>query len=179
MVAVEHIRGIHVAYMVPGTVFLRRLDRFFEQLPGGNRGKGAGKMELGSPVGIRAGALGDHQVVKMDMLLNGPGGSHPDDVLHTVAGEQLMGIDADGGHAHAGGHDGHPDALIKAGIALNAPDIIHKHRIFQEIFRDKFGTQGITGHQDGLSKVPRCRGDMGSRGNKHFLSSFIPLLSQA
>ena len=61
-----------------------------------------------------------------------------------------MGIDADGGHAHTGGHDGHPGALIGAGVALDAPDIVHQLGVFQERLGDELGPQGIAGHQNGF-----------------------------
>ena len=73
----------------------------------------------------------------MDVLLNGTGGANPDDILHAVAGEQLVGVDADGGHAHAGGHDGDLHAFVGAGVALDAPDIVHQHGVFQKVLRNE------------------------------------------
>ena len=125
MVAVEHIGGIDVAHMVGGPVVFRSLHRFGQKLKACDGGKGAGQVELGGKVGIGAGALRDDQIIEVDIVLNGPGGAHPDNILHTVAVIQLVGVDADGGHTHTGGHDGDLDALVGAGIALNAPDVVN------------------------------------------------------
>ena len=117
------------------------------------------------PVGVRAGALADDDVIEVDVLLDGAGGANPDDVLHAEHGEQLVGVDADGGHAHAGGHDGDLHALIKACVAVDAPDIIHQDGIFQEVFGDKLGAQRIAGHQNGLAEADLILDiDMGSGG---------------
>ena len=132
------------------------------------------QMELRRPVGIGAGALGNDQIVQVDVLLNGTGGADPDDIFHPVAVEQLMGVNSDGRHAHAGGHHGHPDPLVQARVALNAPDIVYKDRIFQKVFRNKFRPQRITGHQYGFSEVAGSGGDMGSRRMQHVTFLLIP-----
>ena len=87
------------------------------------------------------------------MLLNGTGGADPDDVLHTVAVKQLVGVNADGGHAHAGSHHRDLHALVGAGITLDAPDVIDQNGIFQKVFRNELGTQGVAGHQHGFTEV--------------------------
>ncbi|CAN4018018.1 Ribosome-associated protein L7Ae-like, partial [Dysosmobacter welbionis] len=79
------------------------------------------------------------------------------DVVHIIEVEQLMGVNADGGHPHAGGHDGHRRALIGAGVALDAPDVVHQLRVLQKGLRDEFGPQRIAGHQNGLGKGPLGR----------------------
>ena len=111
------------------------------------------------------------------MVLNGAGGADTDDVLHAEEVEQLVGVDADGGHAHAGGHDGDLDALIVAGVALNAADIVHKNGVFQEIFSDELGPQGVAGHQHGLAEADLIEHiDMGSNSKVgHNISSLIVL----
>ena len=153
--------------MVGGAPGLGGLHCLGEQFPGGDGGEGAGQVELLGPVGVGAGALGNHQVIQVNILLNGAGGTYPDDVVHAVAGEQFMGVDADGGHSHAGGHDGDLHTLIGAGIALNAPDVVHQHRVFQKVFRNELGAQGIAGHQHGLAKIAGLGGNMRGWGIKH------------
>ena len=106
-------------------------------------------MKLGRPVGIGAGALSQDQIVKPDMLLQRTGGAHPQDVLHTEHIVKLMGIDADGGHPHAGGHD----APVGPGIALNAPDVVHQNGVLQEGLGNELRTQGIPGHQNGFAEI--------------------------
>ena len=159
--------------MVPGSVGLAGFNRLAEQLPAGNGGKGTGQMVLACPIGIGAGTLAQHQIIQLDILLDGTGGANPDDVLHAVAIEQLMGVNTNGRHTHAGGHDGHPDALIGAGIALDAPNIVHQHRIFQKVFRNEFAAQGVTGHQHSLSKIAGFGGNMRGRGCEHCSISFL------
>ena len=63
-----------------------------------------------------------------------------------------MGVDADGGHSHAGGHHGDGHALIAPVVALDAPDVVHQHGVFQEGFGDELGAQGVAGHQNGFGK---------------------------
>ena len=110
------------------------------------------------------------------MILNGAGRTHADNVLHAKIVEQLVGVDTDGGHTHAGGHDGYLDALVIAGVALHAPDIVHKDGIFQEILGDKLGPQGIAGHQYGLAEADVVKNiDMrgfGEVGHGNFLLIF-------
>ena len=153
--------------MVGGPPGLGGLDCLGEQLPGGDGGEGAGQMELLGPVGVGAGPLGNHQVIEIDVVLKGSGGAHPDDVVHIVAGEQLVGVDADGGHAHAGGHDGDLHPLVGAGIALDAPDVVHQHRVLQEVLRNELRAQGVAGHKHGLAEVSGFGGNMGSGCNEH------------
>ena len=100
-------------------------------------------------------------------ILNGTGGANPDNILHAVAVIQLVGVDADGGHTHAGGHDGNLHAFVGAGMSLDAPDIIDQHRVFQKVFRDEFGPQGVAGHQDGFAEIAGSGADVGSGSGKH------------
>ena len=106
------------------------------------------------------------------MGLDGAGRADAHDVLHPVGAEQLPGINADGGHAHAGGHDGDLDALIGAGVALDPPDVVYQHGVFQKMIGDILGTKGIAGHQDRLAEIGGHGLDMGCRV-VHFRSPFI------
>ena len=71
-----------------------------------------------------------------------------------------MGVDADGWHTHAGGHDGDLHALVGAGVALHAPDVVDQHRVFQKILRDEFGAQRVAGHQHSFGEISGLRGNM-------------------
>ncbi|CAN4015767.1 Large polyvalent protein associated domain-containing protein, partial [Dysosmobacter welbionis] len=134
-------------------------------------GEGAAQAELVGVVGVRAGALAEHHVPHLQLGGDGTGAAHPDDVVHIIEVEQLMGVNADGGHPHAGGHDGHRRALIGAGVALDAPDVVHQLRVLQKGLRDEFGPQRIAGHQNGLGKGPLGRLVMGS--SHAFISSLF------
>ena len=74
-------------------------------------------------------------------------------ISDNILSEQLVGVDADGGHAHAGGHDGHADAVIRAGVALHAADVVDEPRIFKERFGNEFRAQRVAGHQDSFGKI--------------------------
>ena len=63
--------------------------------------------------------------------------------------------------AHAAGHDGHPLALVVAGVALDAPDVVDQLRVGEVGLRDHLGAQGVAGHQHGLAEILRRAADMG------------------
>ena len=163
MVAVEHIGGIHIAHMVTSTVCLRRLYCLGKQFIGGDGCKGTAQVELAGKIGIGASALGDHQIIEVNMLLDGAGKTHTNNIFHPVAVKQLMGVDSHGRHAHTRGHNGHLYALISAGIALDTTDVIDQNRVFQKVFCDKFRAQRVTGHQNRLAKITRLCADMRGR----------------
>ena len=162
MVAVEDVGRVEVADVVGSTVSLSGLDGLAQQGVVSDGSEGAGQVELLGPVGVGAGALTQDDVIQLDVLLDGTGGADTDDVLNAVAVEQLVGVDADGGHTHAGGHDGNLDALVGAGVTLNTTDVIHQDGVLQEVLSDELGAQGIAGHEDGLAEVAVLGIDVGS-----------------
>ena len=95
-----------------------------------------------------------------ELFADGPGGAHPQDVLHAEEVEQLIAVNADGGHAHAAGHDAHRHALVGAGIALDAADVVDQPPVLQIGLRDELAAQGIAGHQHRFGKIPGGRVDM-------------------
>lgn len=72
-----------------------------------------------------------------------------------------MGVDADGGHAHARGHHRDFDAFVGASVALDAPDVVHQPGIFEEVLGDELGAEGIAGHEDGFAEVAGDSVDVG------------------
>ena len=114
--------------------------------------------------GVGAGALTGHHTAQLQVRPHGPGGAHADDVLHAVLGVQLVGVNADGGHSHTGSHHGHRHTLIGASVALDAPDVVHQHGVFQEGFGNELRAQGIAGHQDGFGE---CAGGGAVMGGRH------------
>ena len=94
-----------------------------------------------------------HYAAQLQVRPQSSGRAYPDDVFHIVLGVKLIGVDADGGHTHAGGHDAHRGAFIEAGIALNAPDVVHQLQFRQEILRDELGPQRVAGHQYGFGEI--------------------------
>lgn len=107
-------------------------------------------------VGVRAGTLGHHHIPQLQLGGDGTGTAHPDDVVHIVEMVELVGVDADGGHAHAGGHHGHRCSAVSAGVAVDAPDMIDQPGVFQKCFGDEFGPQRVAGHQNSLCKRAVC-----------------------
>ena len=182
MVAVEHIGGVDVANMVGCAMLLAGLDGLADHVEVADGSEGTGQVELLLPVGVGGGSLADDDVIEVHMILDGTGGAHTDDVLDTKEVEQLMGIDADGGHAHAGGHDGDLHTLIVAGVALNTTDVVHQNGVLQEILCNKLGTQRIAGHQNSLAEADLIEDvDMRGRGEvRHNNSplSFLVLSSE-
>ena len=67
--------------------------------------------------------------------------------------DQLIGIDADGGNSHTGGHDRNFDALIAAGEAEDVADRIKLDRILKEILGDEFCSQRIAGEKYGFCDI--------------------------
>ena len=153
VVAVEHVGRVHIAHVVGGVVALAGLYGFGKQFVGCDGGKGAGQVKLLGIVRVGAGTLGQDDVIEVDVILDGAGGADADDVLHTEEIEQLVGVDADGGHTHTGCHHGHLDALIVAGVAVDTTDVVHQHGVFQEVFGDELAAQGIAGHQHGFAEA--------------------------
>ena len=72
------------------------------------------------------------------VVADAAGGAHADDVFHAVEVEQFRGIDADGRHAHAAGHDGDALAVVIAGIALNAAGVVDQHSVGEVVFGNEF-----------------------------------------
>ncbi len=103
-------------------------------------------------VGVRAGPLGDDQIPELQFFAEGPGGAHPDDVLHAVEVEELVGVNADAGDAHAGGHGGNLHAVVGPRPALDAPDVVHQPGVFQKGPGNELCPEGVAGHEDGLGK---------------------------
>ena len=153
VVAVEPVGGEQIADLIARAHLLGDVHAGAEHPEIGDRREGTGQMVLARPAGVGAGALRDHDVPELKLICQCTGGADAHDVLYAVDREQLPRVNADGRHTHTGGHDGDAHAVIGAGVALNAPDVVDEHGIGQEIFRDEFRAQRITGHQDGLSEV--------------------------
>ena len=97
-----------------------------------------GAINEGGRLGIPAIALSQNDVPDMNVRMDGPGRADAHDILHAESIVKLVGVDSDGGHAHTGGHDRHPDAMIQAGVALDAADIVHQFGTFQKVLRNEF-----------------------------------------
>ena len=54
---------------------------------------------------------------------------------------------------------------------LHAPDVVDQNGVFQKIFRNEFGAQGIAGHQHGFAEIPGLCGNM--RGGSWEHSAFL------
>ena len=67
--------------------------------------------------------------------------------------EELIRVDADGGHSHAGSHNGDGYVPVSPGVALDATDIVDQLRGSQEGFRDELRAEGVAGHEDSLREI--------------------------
>ena len=159
--------------MVRQLQLLRRLDAGLEHVIVRDGRERAGQMVLARPVRIRAGALPDDDIAQVDILLHRAGRADAQDVFHAEHGIQLPGIDADGRHTHAGGHDGNFYAVVRAGIAVDAADIIDENCVFQKVFRNELRAQRVAGHENSLTKVAGLGIDMRSRIICHKIGSFL------
>ena len=121
-------------------------------------------------VGVSAHA--GHNVPHLQLGAEHTSGTDTDDVLHIVEVEQLVAVNADGRHTHAGSHDGHTLAVIGAGVALYTADVIYQHRILQKMLCNVLGAKGITGHQDGIGKIACLGGNVRRRNVAHVVAPF-------
>ena len=96
----------------------------------------------------------------LEILLDHAGRTDADDVFHAIEMEQLVGIDANGGNAHAGRHDRHRLVLIQTGIALNAANVIDQLGLGQKGVGDELRAQRIARHQHGFGKISGVAADM-------------------
>jgi len=172
VVAVEPVGGEQIADLIARAHLLGNVHAGAQEAEIGDRRERAGQMILPRPAGVGAGALRDDDVPELQLVSQRAGGADAQDVLHAVDREQLPRVNADGRHTHAGGHDGDAHAVIGAGVALNAPDVVDEHGIGQEIFRDEFRAQRIAGHQDSLSEVAGPGADVRGRIIGHDFASF-------
>ena len=148
-----------------------RADALLHQVVARDGGEVAGEVELVDIAGVRARALGEDEVHDVDVVLQGPGRADADDVLHIVGRVQLPAVDADGRHAHAGGHHAHRHVLPFAGVALYAAHVVDEHGVGQEILGDVLRAQGVAGHEDGLGKGSGSGAVM--RGHTYSSLSFL------
>ena len=119
---------------------------FFEQSIRADRRIGAGIVELCGIARIGAGAHAEDNIAQPDIRGKRPGGADADDIFHAEETIQLIGINADGGHAHAARHHADGHAVIGAGVALHTAHVVDKVRVFQKVFRNEFGAQRVARH---------------------------------
>ena len=130
---------------------------------------GAGEPVLACIAAVGACTLSQHNVPELHLGSDAAGGAYPDDFLYVVGVEQLIGVDADGGHAHAAALDGYGNALISARKAQHIPHPVVAHRMLQILFCDELRPQGISGHQHPGCDLSRICLIVGCR---HVYSSF-------
>ena len=86
-----------------------------------------------------------------------------DDIFHAVEVEQLVGVDADGGHTHTAAHHADGAAFVGAGKAQHPAHASHLPDILQKGVGNKFGTQGVTRHKDCLGEIAHFCADVRGR----------------
>ena len=161
--AVEHVGGMDVALDQRNTGSLGAGAQGIVQR-GARRLDVVGVAALGhGVVALGVGTRGQHHVKQFCLVGVGAGGADADDVLDAVLGVQLVGIDADGRHAHAAAHHADGAALIGAGVAVHTADVGDKARVLEEGLGNEFGAQRVAGHQDGLGEIAVFSAVMGGR----------------
>ena len=138
-----------------------------QQAKVGNGCKGAGQLVLGGVVGVGAGAHGQHQVPNLEAFVAGAGGANADDGLDIVEVEKLIGVDGDGGNAHAMSHHAHGFAFVGARVAQHAADFIELYRVFQVALRHELDAQRVSGHDDKGCNLAFLGADMRGRSITH------------
>ena len=115
-------------------------------------------------------AGGQHGVEQLGLVGVAAGRTDADDVVHIVELEQLIGIDADGRHAHAAAHHADGAAFIGTGKAQHAAHAGHLTDILQEGVGNEFCAQRIAWHEDGLGEIALFGGVV--RGRHKIISPF-------
>ena len=131
------------------------------------------KTELLAEGGVSIAAHARHNVAQVQLLINHAGRTDADDVFHAVEIVQLIGVNADGGHAHAAGHDRNALALVKTRVALHAADVVDEFGVGEISVRDEFGAERVAGHQHGAGKISGCRRDVRSGDIRHNKTSCV------
>ena len=100
---------------------------------------GAGRLDVVGVAALGHGVValgvstgGQHHVKQLGLVGVGAGGADADDVLDAVLAEQLVGINADGRHAHAAAHHADGAALVGAGIAVHTAHVGDEARVLEE-----------------------------------------------
>ena len=107
-------------------------------------------------------------VADMQIVADAPGGADADDGLNAEEAEKLLGVQGEGGDAHAGAHDGNLLAFEGAGIAQHIPNVVEEDGVFQIVLRDELGAQRVAGHQDHLGHMGAgLEFNTGGRGRSH------------
>ena len=151
--AVEHVRGMDVALDQRNVLGGGAGTQGVVQLAAGLLDV-VGVAALGhSVVALRVSAGGQHHVKQLGLVGVRTSRADADDVLDAILAEQLVGIDADGGHTHAAAHHADGAALVSAGKAVHTAHVGDEARVLQKGFGDELRPQRITGHQDGLGKI--------------------------
>ena len=96
--------------------------------------------------------------------VDGAAAADADDVFDVVFGEEFVGVDGDGGDAHAAAHHGDGEVFLAAGEAEHVADGVDLAEIFEEVFGDVFGAERVAGHEDGGGEVAGVGFDVGGLG---------------
>ena len=170
---VEHVGREHVAHTVAVAHAFAGFHGAARQPEVGDGGEGAGQLVLRGVVGVGAGAGGYDEVADVEVLLDGAGGTHADDGLHVVEVEQLVGVDAYRGAAHAVAHDADAAAVAHAGVAQHAAYLVEEHGVLKVVLGHEFHAQRVASHDDSLGNLAFPCADVRCRCICHNVDKFI------
>ena len=88
----------------------------------------------------------DNDVPDLNACVNRTRRAHSNYSFHAVKIEQLIAVDSYRRHAHARRHNGNAFAVVVAGVALNAADVVNQNDVRQKVFCDKFCAKRIARH---------------------------------
>ena len=110
--------------------------------------------------------LGQDDIEVFHIVPIAAGGTCPHQDLTAIIPAELRGVDQHGRSAHSDCHHRYPYSLKHSRIAVRTPHIIHKHRIFQIMFRDILRPVRISYQDDPL----RNFADFGMIMHRHLYS---------
>lgn len=150
---IERVGRIEVAHGHLHAQLLRALDGGHEQVKVADGGVRPAQLILAGEVRVCAGALTGDDAAELEIGAHRARRADADDVLDAVLGIELVGVDGDGRHAHAAGHHGDGHALVGAGVALHAADVVDEDGVFKKGLGDELRAQRVAGHEDGFREI--------------------------
>src|SRR5262249_54850684 len=111
-------------------------------------------------------------VAELERIGDGAAAADADERANAVVGDQLVGVDRAGGHAHASALHRHLDALVRAGVAEHVPYGGVAAGILEVRLGNPLRAERVTGKEYPLGNVTR----LGANVRAHAAHPAIALL---
>ena len=166
---VERVRGEDVAHVDRHVCLAGAVHDVLDEAEGADRGVGAGDLILIEERRVRARSLGNHDVVQVDVWLQGTARAHTHEARAAELVNQLVGVQRDRGDAHARSHNGYRGAAVGAGVAQHVAHGVELLGVLQVGLGDELRAQRVSGQEDrrrdgGGGVDVRCRAHVSSCG---------------